>query len=89
MQAVRRRGDDARPGRLQVTWDDDSPIKIDTDAGKQTRLLNFDKSGKPVGERTWQGYSPAPTGNRRFSAVARRRCRPRRGRAAPADPSRS
>ena len=47
------------PGRLHVTWDGDSLLKIETDAGKQTRLLNFDKSGKPVGDRTWQGFSIA------------------------------
>ena len=34
-------------------------LKIETDAGKQTRLLRFDKSQKASGERTWQGYSVA------------------------------
>jgi hypothetical protein len=47
------------PGRLHVTWESDSVLKIETDAGKQTRLLNFDKSGKPAGDRTWQGFSIA------------------------------
>ena len=47
------------PGRLHVTWDGDSLLKIETDAGKQTRLLNFDKSAKPAGDRTWQGFSVA------------------------------
>jgi hypothetical protein len=47
------------PGRLHVTWENDSVLKIETDAGTQTRLLNFDKSGKPAGDRTWQGLSMA------------------------------
>ena len=29
------------PGRLHVTWQDDSTLKIETDAGTQTRLLRF------------------------------------------------
>jgi hypothetical protein len=47
------------PGRLHVTWDGDTVLKIETDAGQQTRLLRFDKSLKPTGERTWQGFSAA------------------------------
>src|SRR5947208_3632119 len=29
------------PGRLHVTWQDDSTLKIETDAGTQPRLLRF------------------------------------------------
>src|SRR5438093_4783865 len=29
------------PGRLHVTWQDDNTLRIDTDAGTQTRLLHF------------------------------------------------
>src|SRR3954453_3132656 len=29
------------PGRLHITWQDDSTLKIDTDAGTQTRLVRF------------------------------------------------
>jgi hypothetical protein len=47
------------PGRLHVTWESDSVLKIETDAGKQTRLLNFDRSARPAGDRTWQGVSVA------------------------------
>ena len=47
------------PGRLHVTWDGDNVLKIETDAGRQTRLLRFDKSQKPAGDRTWQGFSTA------------------------------
>src|SRR2546430_8879445 len=30
-----------RPGRLHVTWDNDRTLRIDADAGTQTRLLHF------------------------------------------------
>ena len=29
------------PGRLHITWQDDKTLKIETDAGQQTRLLHF------------------------------------------------
>ena len=32
------------PTRLHVTWETDTVLKIDTDAGQQTRRLLFDKS---------------------------------------------
>jgi hypothetical protein len=48
-----------QPGRLNITWQDDSTLKIDFDAGTQTRLLNFDRSRKPPAEKTWQGFSIA------------------------------
>jgi hypothetical protein len=34
-------------------------LKIETDAGQQTRRLQFDQSLKPTGDRTWQGCSSA------------------------------
>ena len=34
------------PGRLHITWQDDTTLKIETDQGTQTRLLQF--GGKPV-----------------------------------------
>jgi len=47
------------PGRLHVTWADDNTLKIETDAGTQTRLLHF--GGAPPAGLTpsWQGYSVA------------------------------
>src|SRR5262249_14371906 len=45
------------PERLHVSWQDDSTLKIETDAGQQTRLLHF--TGTPAGEPSWQGYSQA------------------------------
>ena len=29
------------PGRLHITWQDDTTLKVDTDAGTQTRLFSF------------------------------------------------
>src|SRR5213593_3655797 len=47
------------PGRVHVTWQDDKTLKIETDAGQQTRLLRFGESQPPAGEAGWQGYSAA------------------------------
>jgi hypothetical protein len=45
------------PGRVRFSWDNDTTLKIETDAGTQTRLLHF--GGTPGGEASWQGYSVA------------------------------
>jgi hypothetical protein len=47
------------PGRLHVAWENDTTLKIDTDAGQQTRLLHFDRAQAPQFARTWQGQSAA------------------------------
>jgi hypothetical protein len=62
------------PGRLHITWQDDTTLKVDTDAGMQTRLLRFtlpqgqgaqgpssvsDVKTPADGPRTWQGVSQA------------------------------
>src|SRR2546425_1673036 len=47
------------PGRVHLTWEDDNTLKIETDAGQQTRLLHFRGSPPAGGERTQQGYSSA------------------------------
>jgi hypothetical protein len=47
------------PGRLHITWEDDTTLKIEADAGQQTRLLHFGAARPPSGERTLQGYSTA------------------------------
>jgi hypothetical protein len=45
------------PTRVRIAWQDDSVLKLDTDAGTQTRLLRF---GMPQGEGgDWQGISVA------------------------------
>jgi hypothetical protein len=47
-----------RPGRLHITWQDDNTLKIETDAGTQTRVLHFGDA-VPSGDSTWQGLSTA------------------------------
>ena len=54
------------PGRMHITWQDDRTLKVEFDAGTQTRLLHFDSSSavaaKPGAKATapsWQGYSTA------------------------------
>lgn len=49
------------PGRFHITWADDYTLKIETDAGTQTRLLRFSAPGKPVvaGTPSRQGTSTA------------------------------
>jgi hypothetical protein len=48
-----------QPTRLRITWQDDATLKIETDAGTQTRLLRFGAVPSPSGERQWQGHSVA------------------------------
>ena len=45
------------PGRIHITWQDDQTLKIETDAGTQTRLLYFGNAEDQGG--TWQGVSKA------------------------------
>jgi hypothetical protein len=46
------------PGRLQISWADAETLRIDTDAGTQTRLFHFG-AFEPSAEPTWQGSSVA------------------------------
>ena len=52
------------PGRLRISWQDDFTLKIESDAGQQTRLLRFTRPGAPAAAaasqpRTRQGHSVA------------------------------
>ena len=48
------------PGRIHITWQDDNTLKVDTDAGTQTRLLRFGAAQTTANTpRTWQGVSQA------------------------------
>jgi hypothetical protein len=47
------------PGRLRVSWQDDTTLKLETDAGMQTRLFHFGEWKSPGGEPTRQGDSVA------------------------------
>ena len=47
------------PTRLHFTWQDDNTLRIDTDAGTQTRLLHFRDAKIERGDPQWQGASSA------------------------------
>lgn len=56
------------PGRFRFTWENDQTLRIDTDAGMQTRLLHFDTVASQAAP-SWQGtsraeweYAPVGTG---------------------------
>jgi len=42
-----------------VSWQDDMTLKMDTDAGEQTRLFRFGAPTPPTGDAGWQGFSVA------------------------------
>ena len=46
------------PGRLRVSWENDTTLKLETDTGQQTRLFNFGEAQAPA-ELSWQGFSRA------------------------------
>ncbi len=48
-----------QPGRVHIAWENDTALKVEVDAGKQTRLLNFGPPRLPAGEATLQGNSAA------------------------------
>src|SRR5688500_16469372 len=47
------------PGRIRITWEDDNTLKIETDAGQQTRRLRFNAAAAPPAARDAQGHSLA------------------------------
>jgi hypothetical protein len=47
------------PGRLHITWDGDDVMKLETEAGTQTRIFRFGGAAAASGEATWQGTSAA------------------------------
>jgi hypothetical protein len=48
------------PTRVRFTWENENVLKLETDAGTQTRLFHFGAAAQPVPvERTWQGFSVA------------------------------
>ena len=46
------------PGRLRISWQDDTTLKVETDTGTQTRSFRFGGAAA-AGEPTWQGHSVA------------------------------
>jgi hypothetical protein len=47
------------PGRVRITWQDDQTLRLDADAGTQTRLLRFDAAPTTTEPPSRQGYSVA------------------------------
>ena len=47
------------PTRVHITWADDNTLKVETDAGTQTRQFRFSQAQPPSGEAGWQGFSIA------------------------------
>jgi hypothetical protein len=47
------------PGRLRISWQDDATLKVETDAGTQTRLLRFADRAARAAAPSWQGDSVA------------------------------
>src|SRR5262245_28403482 len=47
------------PGRLNITWADDNTLKIEMDAGTQTRLFHFNSTVPAGTPKSLQGYSVA------------------------------
>ena len=49
------------PGRIHITWQDDTTLKLDTDAGSQSRLFKFGAAAPAPAPAapTWQGTSVA------------------------------
>src|SRR6186713_2383622 len=66
------------PGRLHITWQDDNTLKIQTDAGRQVRVLSFSPAPRAVSAvssvstvktvKTWQGTSAAEWENTSLQA---------------------
>ncbi len=48
-----------QPTRLHITWQDDNTLKMESDAGKQTRIFHFGGWKSPGGPATIQGDSIA------------------------------
>ncbi len=47
------------PTRVHITWAGDDTLKVETDAGTQTREFHFGQPQPPSGEAGWQGFSVA------------------------------
>ena len=45
------------PGQVRISWQDDNTLKVETEAGSQTRLLQFKGAG--TADPSWQGVSTA------------------------------
>ena len=46
------------PGRIRIAWQDDNTLRLETEAGTQTRLFRF-AGTQPAAAPSWQGQSAA------------------------------
>ena len=53
------------PGRLHITWQDANTLKVETDAGTQTRLFHFGRSGTKPSDAEPSGILGGHMGNGR------------------------
>ena len=72
------------PGRVHITWQDESTLKIETDAGTQTRLLHFGDAAAAGGRAGMAGLFRRHLGDCRRWCERRRRWRRWRWRGAAA-----
>jgi len=47
------------PTRLRVAWADENTLRIETDLGRQVRVLHFNRVAPVAAEPSWQGHSVA------------------------------
>jgi hypothetical protein len=47
------------PGRIHITWENDNTLRVDTEAGTQTRILRFGGAPAANPQPGWQGESAA------------------------------
>ena len=47
------------PTRLRIAWEDEDTLRLDTDAGMQTRTFEIGAEPPPDLEPSWQGFSQA------------------------------
>jgi hypothetical protein len=47
------------PGQIRFSWQDDSTLKLELEAGNQTRQFRFGSAQPATGDPTWQGQSTA------------------------------
>jgi hypothetical protein len=61
------------PGRVHIQWENETTLRVDTDAGTQTRVFRFAASTGAAASASWQGISVAnwetmPSGRAVFGA---------------------
>ncbi len=57
------------PTRLHIWWTDDRALRLDLDAGQQTRILHFEARSTGAARPTLQGYSRASWENSSLKVV--------------------